>query len=47
MSAIQRNIAAVKAVLKCQAYALIIAMARVNGDPKYASYRHECGLKTC
>jgi len=45
MSAIQRNIAAVKAVLKCQAYALIIAMLRVNVDPNDALYRRGYGLK--
>ena len=28
----------------CLAHALIIAMARENGDPKYASYRHGYGL---
>ena len=27
------------------AYALIIAMARVNGDPKYQLYRHGNCLK--
>jgi len=47
MSVIKRNIIAVMAAFIYLAYALIIAMARVNGDPKYASYRHECGLKTC
>ena len=27
------------------AHALILAMGRVNGDPKYKSYRHGRGLK--
>ena len=26
-------------------HALIIAMARVNGDPKYKSYRNGIGMK--
>jgi hypothetical protein len=26
-------------------HALIIAMAKLNGDPKYKSYRHGFGLK--
>jgi len=34
MSAIKKCIVTVKAVFDCLAYALIIAMARVNGDPK-------------
>jgi len=45
MSAIKKSIVTVKAALNCLAYALIIAMARVNGDPKYQSYRHGSGLK--
>ena len=45
MSAIKRSIVVVKAAVNCLAYALIIAMARLNGDPKYQSYRHGCGLK--
>jgi len=44
MSAIKKSIVTVKASLNCLAYALIIAMARVNGDPKYQSYRDGKGL---
>ena len=29
-----------KAALLCLAHALIISMARMNGDPKYPLYRH-------
>ena len=39
MSAIKKSIVTVKAAFLCLAHALIIAMARVNGDPNYASYR--------
>jgi len=39
LSAIKNSIFSVKEVVKCLAYALIIAMPRVNGDPKYMSYR--------
>ena len=42
LSAIKRSI--VKAAFLCLAQALIIAMARVNGDPKYKSYRNGYGL---
>jgi len=45
LSAMQRIIVVVKAAFLCLAHALIIAMARVNGDPKYALYRHYKGLK--
>ena len=41
---IKRNIVIDKTALNCLAYALIIAMARVNGDPKYQSYRDGRGL---
>jgi len=34
MSAIKRSIVRVKAAINCLAYALIIAMARFNGDTK-------------
>ena len=44
MSAIKKIIL-VKAKFLCLAHALIIAMARVNGDPKYKSYRNGYGLK--
>jgi len=33
-----------KAAFLCLAHALIIAMARVNGDPNYKSYRNGYGL---
>jgi len=39
MSAIKKSIVTVKAAMYSLAYALIIAMARVKGDPKYKSYR--------
>ena len=39
------SIVTVKAVINCLAYALVIAMARVNGDPKYKSYRNGRGIK--
>jgi hypothetical protein len=38
--AIKRSIVVVKAPFLCLAHALVIAMARVNGDPKYKSYRN-------
>jgi hypothetical protein len=44
LSAIKRSIVVVKAVFLCLAHALIIAMAQVNGDPKYKSYRNGRGL---
>jgi len=40
MSAIKKSIFVVKAAFLCLAHALIIAMALVNGYPKYALYRH-------
>ena len=45
MSAIKKSIVFVKAAMYCMAYALIIAMASVNGDPKYPTYRDGRGLK--
>ena len=39
MSAIKKSLVVVKAAMYCFANALIIAMARVNGDPKYPLYR--------
>ena len=39
LSSIKRSIVAVKATVLCLAHALIIAIAHVDGDPKYASYR--------
>ena len=40
MSAIKKSTVDVKAAILCLAHVLIIAIARVNGDPKYALYRH-------
>ena len=40
LSSIKRSIVTVKAAFLCLAHALIIPIAHVNGDPKYASYRH-------
>ena len=45
LSAIKKSIVVVKAAYLCLAHALIIAMARVNGDTKHASYRDWYGLK--
>ena len=39
LSSIKRSIVAVEAAFLYLAHALIIAMAHVNGEPKYASYR--------
>ena len=39
LSAIKRKIVVVKAAFLCLAHALTIAKARVNGYPKYQSYR--------
>jgi hypothetical protein len=39
LSAIKKCIVVVKAAFLCTAHSLIIAMARVNGDPKYKSHR--------
>jgi hypothetical protein len=44
LSAIKKSIVVVKGAFLCLAHALIIAMARVNNDPKYALYRHGKGL---
>ena len=45
LSATKRSIVVVKAALLCLAHVLIIAMARVNDDPKYKSYKNGSGLK--
>jgi hypothetical protein len=45
LSAIKKSIVTVKAAVLCLAHALIIAIARVNNDPKYASYRDGYGLR--
>jgi hypothetical protein len=44
LSAIKKIIVVVKAAFLCLAHALVIAMARVNSDPKYELYRHGKGL---
>jgi hypothetical protein len=44
LSAVKKSIVVVKAAFLCLAHALIIAMAGVNGDPKYKSYRNVYGL---
>ena len=45
MSAIKKSIVSVKEGMNCLVYALFIAISRVNGDPKYASYRDGRGLR--
>jgi hypothetical protein len=45
LTAIKENIVTVKSGIHCLAYALVIAMARVNGDPKYQTCRHGRCLK--
>jgi hypothetical protein len=45
LSAIKRSIVVVKTAFLCSAHALLIAMARVNNDPKYVSYRDGKCLK--
>ena len=45
MGAIKKCIVTVKATFLFLAQALIIAVARVNGEPKYKSYRNDRGLK--
>ena len=45
MSTIKKSIVKVKAEFLCMAHALIIAISRVNGDPKYKSYRDGYRLK--
>jgi len=45
MSSFKNSIVTVNAAFNCLAYALIIAMARVIGDPKYKSYSNGRGLK--
>ena len=39
LSAVKNSITVVKIAFLCLTYALIITMARVNADPKYALYR--------
>jgi hypothetical protein len=45
LSATKRSIVTVKAAVLCLTNELIIAIARVNNDPKYALYRHGYGLR--
>ena len=45
LSAIKKSVVFVKAALNCLAYALINAMARINGDPKHKTYRDGYSLK--
>jgi len=45
LRAIKNSIVTVKAAVKCLAYALINAMVRVSGDPKYQLYMHGKGEK--
>ena len=45
MSAIKNGIVVVKTAFLCLTHAQIIAMAGVNGDPKYKSYRNWYRLK--
>ena len=40
ISTIKRSVVTLKAAINCLAYALIIFMARVNGDKTYQLYRH-------
>jgi hypothetical protein len=46
LSAIKNCIGVVKAIFQCLAHALVTAMVRIDGDPKYASYRTGTTLKT-
>jgi len=45
LSAIKKSIVTVKTAFLCLAHALIIAMAKVNGDSKFKSYSNGYGLK--
>jgi hypothetical protein len=45
LSGIKKSIVVVKAVINCLAYALVIAIAQCNDDPKYGSYRNGYCLK--
>ena len=45
LSVIKKSIVTVKPAVNCLTNALIIPMARVNGDPMYKSYRDYYGLK--
>jgi hypothetical protein len=41
MAHLKKSIIEVKAEQNCLAYALIIAIARLNDDPNYTAYRHD------
>ena len=43
LRAIKRSIVVVKAAFLCMAHALVIAIANVNSNPKYKSYRNGYG----
>jgi hypothetical protein len=45
LSALKNSVVTVKAALLCLAHVLIIAMARVNNDPKYKLYKDGKSLK--
>jgi len=45
LSEIKKSIVVVKAEYLCLAHALVIAMSKVNCDPKYKSYSNGYGLK--
>ena len=46
LSGIMKSIVAVKVAFLCLAHALIIAIAQVNDNPKYALYRQGKYIKT-
>ena len=45
LSAIKKSIVVVQTAIFCLVLALIIAMAKGNGDPKYKSYRNGYSMK--
>jgi hypothetical protein len=45
LSAVKKSIVFAKVAVLCLAHALVIAIARVSNDLKYASYRDGYGLK--
>jgi len=42
---LKRSIVQVKAKSNCLAHTLVIAKAKIDGDPNYESYRHGCKLR--
>jgi len=42
---LKRSIVQVKAKNNCLAHAVVIAKAKVDGDPNYNSYRHGCKIR--